>query len=117
MDFAFCSATTERDVAGNFADGVPISVFFEIAYISGCPGVDISELSVYPGQKEVLFPPCTGFSLALGSGDGGGGGVAGGGAAEGAGGDGVSGESAAAGAGAAAAAGQVRVRVTPTAAI
>jgi uncharacterized membrane protein YgcG len=129
MDFAFISATTEREVAGKFIGDVAKSVLFEIAYISGCPGVDISELSVYPGQKEVLFPPCTGLSPALassggdgdggaggdgdggGSGGGSGGGAGGGGAAvtraAGAGGGGVSGESA----------GQARVlRVTPTAA-
>ena len=61
MAFAFFCATTEQEVASNFARGVPISVLFEVAYIGGCPGVDISELCVYPGrvpgQKEVLFPP------------------------------------------------------------
>ena len=29
----------------------------------GCPGADISMLSLFPGEKEVLFAPCTGLSL------------------------------------------------------
>ena len=28
-----------------------------------CPGADVSVLSVFPGEQEVLFPPCTGFAL------------------------------------------------------
>jgi hypothetical protein len=38
-------------------------VLFEIECLRACPGVDVSLLSVYPGEKEVLFPPCTGLSL------------------------------------------------------
>jgi hypothetical protein len=107
MDFAFFSATTEREVASKFVGSAKTSVLFEIAYISGCPGVDISELSVYPGQKEVLFPPCTGLNLDIASSGGGSGGGGGGAGAGSAGGGGVSGETA----------GQARVRVTPTAAM
>jgi hypothetical protein len=29
----------------------------------GCPGADISMLSLFPGEKEVLYSPCTGLSL------------------------------------------------------
>jgi len=39
-------------------------VLFEIEYTRACPGVDVSVLSVFPGEKEVLFAPCTGLSFA-----------------------------------------------------
>ena len=38
-------------------------MLFEIEYLRACPGVEVSLLSVFPGEKEVLFPPCTGLSL------------------------------------------------------
>jgi hypothetical protein len=63
MDFAFSSATTDRTIAAKFAGSAAKSVLFEIKFIRACPGVDISMISVYPGQKEVLFPPCTSLSL------------------------------------------------------
>ena len=40
------------------------TVRFEIEYTPTCPGVDVSVLSVFPGEKEVLFSPCTGLRLA-----------------------------------------------------
>jgi hypothetical protein len=63
MDFAFASATTDRKVAEVFIGSAEKRILFELLYASACPGVDISMLSVYPGQKEVLFPPCTGLCL------------------------------------------------------
>ena len=91
MDFASFSATAMEGVATDFTGSVACSVLFEIEYLRGCPGVDVSVLSVFPGEKEVLFPPCTGLSL-VGMAD--------------------EGLSARTGAGA----GQVRVRVSPSAA-
>ena len=63
---AFISATTQKAEALKFSNGADLTVLFTIAYVGSCPGADISPISVYPGQKEVLFPPCTGFSLAIG---------------------------------------------------
>ena len=67
MDYAFFSATTTEAVAEDFTASEPLSVLFEIQYLRGCPGVDVSMLSVHPGEKEVLFPPCTGLSLMEGN--------------------------------------------------
>jgi hypothetical protein len=90
MDYAFFSATTDEGVAAEFAGSAARSVLFEIEYLRACPGVEVSLLSVFPGEKEVLFPPCTGLSLSAAE--------AGAGARTGAG------------------AGQAHVRVTPAAA-
>ena len=90
MDYAFVSASTEESVAEDLQHGMDRTVRFEIEYTSTCPGVDVSLLSVFPGEKEVLFPPCTGLSLSAAE--------AGAGARTGAG------------------AGQAHVRVTPAAA-
>ena len=67
MDYAFFSATTNEAVAMEFTGSAPRSVLFDIQYLRACPGVDVSVLSVYPGEKEVLFPPCTGLSLTKGA--------------------------------------------------
>jgi hypothetical protein len=58
-----------QGVASNFAGGVPFSVLFEIAYISGCPGVDISEFSVYPGRgrRRCCSRPLHSLSIAIAS--------------------------------------------------
>ena len=50
-------------MAEDLQHGMDRTVRFEIEYTSTCPGVDVSLLSVFPGEKEVLFPPCTGLSL------------------------------------------------------
>ena len=63
MDYAFFSASTVEAVAAAFAGSVARSVLFEVEYLRGCPGVDVSMLSVFPGEKEVLYPPCTGLNL------------------------------------------------------
>jgi hypothetical protein len=63
MDYAFFSTTTDGQVARDFAGTAAHSVVFEIEFIRGCPGADISMLSLFPGEKEVIFPPCTGLSL------------------------------------------------------
>jgi hypothetical protein len=63
MDFAFFSTTVDLEVATEFAGSVATSVLFEVEFVAGCPGADISMLSLFPGEKEVLFVPCTGLSL------------------------------------------------------
>ena len=63
MDFAFFSASTNQRVAAEFEGDVECSVLFEIQYLETCPGVDVSIVSVFPGENEVLYPPCTGLSL------------------------------------------------------
>jgi hypothetical protein len=65
MDYAFFSASTDEAVAVGFAAEASVdrTVLFEIECLRACPGVDVSLLSVYPGEKEVLFAPCTGLSL------------------------------------------------------
>ena len=66
MEYAFFSSTTEERVAKEFAGSAEHSVLFTITYVATCPGTDISLLSVYAGEKEVLYPPCTGLSLDAG---------------------------------------------------
>jgi hypothetical protein len=63
MDYAFFSTSVDRGIGREFAGSAAISVLFEVKYVAGCPGADISMLSLYPGEKEVLFAPCTGLSL------------------------------------------------------
>ena len=69
MDFAFLSATTEKEEALKFAGSAERTVLFIVAYVGSCPDADISSISVYTGQKEVLFAPCTGLSLAPADGE------------------------------------------------
>ena len=63
MDFAFFSTSLDKGVASQFAGSTARSVLFEVVYLRGCQGADVSLLSLYPGEKEVLFPPCTGLNL------------------------------------------------------
>ena len=64
MDYAFFSTSANETVAvDDFARSVPKSVIFVVEYDVACHGADISLVSVYPGEMEVLFPPCTGLSL------------------------------------------------------
>jgi hypothetical protein len=63
MDYAFLSTSVNERIASEFAGSVATSVLFEVGFVAGCPGADISMLSLFPGEKEVLFAPCTGLSL------------------------------------------------------
>jgi hypothetical protein len=63
MDFAFFSTSTDMQVAKDFAMTAEKWVLFEVSYVAACRGVDIRILSVYPGEKEILFPPCTGLCM------------------------------------------------------
>jgi hypothetical protein len=71
LDYAFFSASA--DFAGGVMPTAQRSVIFQVEYLRACPGVDVSMVSVFPGEKEVLFPPCTGLSLPVDSPAGGGG--------------------------------------------
>ena len=68
MDYSFISASTDESVGVEFSGSVDHSVLFEVEYQRACPGVDVAILSLFPGEKEVLFPPCTGLSLPAGDG-------------------------------------------------
>jgi hypothetical protein len=63
MDFAFFSTSANEEVAAEFLHGANKSVLFVVEYDPGCPGADVSAISIYPGEKEVLFPPCSGLSF------------------------------------------------------
>ena len=63
MDFAFFSTSASIDVAVEFTQEVAHKVIFEVVYVPACPGVNVEAISVFPGEKEILYPPCTGLSL------------------------------------------------------
>ena len=69
LDYAFFSASAYESVATEFAGGVvpsvERSVVFQVEYLRACPGTDVSVISVFPEEQEVLFPPCTGLSFPL----------------------------------------------------
>jgi hypothetical protein len=56
LELAFCSTTSERDVAGEFAKGGVI-LGFELS--STTRGACVTWLSQYPGEAEWLLPPST----------------------------------------------------------
>ena len=59
-DKAFMSSSYNESVADNFQSGSKNSVVFEI---NGNSGVDVSKLSAYGGEAEILFKPGTTFSI------------------------------------------------------
>ena len=59
-DKAFMSSSYNESVAANFQSGSKNSVVFEI---DGNSGVDVSKLSAYGGEAEILFKPGTTFSI------------------------------------------------------
>ena len=63
MDYAFFSTSTSKDMAVEFTKSEEKCVVFEVVFQGACPGVDVESISVFPGEKEILFPPCTGLSL------------------------------------------------------
>jgi hypothetical protein len=65
MDYAFLSTSSDKHTADYFTRSAEKRVIFEVEYIRACPGVDVELLSVYPAEKEILFPPCTGLSLKM----------------------------------------------------
>jgi hypothetical protein len=63
MDYAFLSTSVDEEVGSEFSGSAAKTVLFEVEYAATCPGADISMLSLFPGEKEVLFAPCTGLGL------------------------------------------------------
>ena len=59
-DKAFMSSSYNESVAAKFQSGSKNSVVFEI---NGNSGVDVSKLSAYGGEAEILFKPGTTFSI------------------------------------------------------
>jgi hypothetical protein len=69
MDYAFLSTSVTQGIAKEFAGSAAKTVLFEVEFVATCPGADISMLSLFPGEKEVLFAPCTGLNLRDGGAD------------------------------------------------
>ncbi len=63
VEFAFMSATPEREVAAEYAARSPAGVLFEIHQAMVDRGADLSWLSQYPAEKEVTFPPLTALEV------------------------------------------------------
>ena len=62
VEFGFSSTTTQREQAIHYADGAA-STIFEMQMGLVDRGADLSWLSQYPHEKEVLFPPLTGLEV------------------------------------------------------
>ena len=77
MDYAFFSTSMAESMAADFAGSAASSVLFVVEFSRGCPGTDISMLSLFPSEKAVLFAPLTAFSLMAASSSGVGGKAAG----------------------------------------
>jgi len=66
VDLAFMSTTPDRDVAlGYMKQGNKLQkILFEIRMGMIDRGADVSSLSQYPGEREILFAPLTGLEVA-----------------------------------------------------
>ena len=58
-DFACVSTTEDQNVAVHFADSALPLAFKVVAKTPMARGADISFLSVFPEEKETLYPPLT----------------------------------------------------------
>ena len=63
VESAFMSATVNREVALGYATGKKGSILLEIDQGMIARGADISSISQYPHEKEVLFNPLTGLEV------------------------------------------------------
>jgi hypothetical protein len=59
IELAFMSTTTDKDVAMSYMRG-KTGAIFEIQMGTIDKGADLSQLSQYPGESEILFTPLTG---------------------------------------------------------
>jgi hypothetical protein len=59
IELAFMSTTTDKNVAMKYMGG-KTGAIFEIQMGMIDKGADLSQLSQYPGESEVLFTPLTG---------------------------------------------------------
>jgi len=56
------STTASREIANMFAHGKSGGLLFKFATKSRSKGVSIEYLSLYPREKEFLYPPLTGLT-------------------------------------------------------
>ena len=63
VEYAFMSATAEREVALEYAQDSAAGVIFEIHQAMVDRGAELSWLSQYPHEKEVTFPPLTALEV------------------------------------------------------
>ena len=61
-EYAFMSTTLDREVAFSYA-GSKVATILEIRMGMVDRGADVSWLSQYPGEKEILFAPLTGLEV------------------------------------------------------
>ena len=59
VEFGFMSTTEDREVAFNYSTFKGAGLLFEVRMGAMDRGADLSWLSQYPHEKEVLFPPMT----------------------------------------------------------
>jgi hypothetical protein len=66
IELGFMSTTTEREVALKYMQqsGKAAKMVFEIRMGMIDRGADVSLLSQFPGEKEILFAPLTGLEVA-----------------------------------------------------
>ena len=62
VEYGFSSTTTEREQAIAYADG-NASTLFEMQMGLVDRGAELSWLSQYPHEREILFPPLTGIEM------------------------------------------------------
>jgi len=63
IDFGLMSTTTDRDIAMFYASSRSPSIVFRMRMGVIDRGADISWLSQYPTEKEILFPPLTSLEV------------------------------------------------------
>lgn len=62
-EYGFLSTTTDREVAFSYAHGGRTGVIFEIQMGLIDRGADLSWISQYPTEEEILFAPLTGIEI------------------------------------------------------
>ena len=62
-EYGFLSTTTQRKEAAHYAQGSAASTVLEMQQGMVNRGAEVEWLSQYPHEKEVLFPPLTGFEV------------------------------------------------------